>query len=213
MRRISLDSIKKHPGVYAKFVSTMLYTYYYTDSTCDADFLSLLETRATAIYLQNLFSPEKLVFNNVALPIKYSDVVPELVSQYPPLYELPIKRISGRGADSRIIFNPARPYDAYHVLYLIRHKLFVNRVWSFGFFIIFIISFLRLLVSRVRHEGAFIVFLIASGAFGASLTVCLVEFPVFRYSYPTEFVYYLAFALAPLMAGPDSNPRETPPEN
>ncbi|HMD61293.1 MAG TPA: hypothetical protein VKG78_07660, partial [Opitutaceae bacterium] len=83
------------------------------------------------------------------------------------------------------------------------HGMIFQRVfWSFAYFAMLAASAMRLARSRGRHLGAFILFVIALVPLGASLVVCLVEEATDRYSYPTQFAYYLLVALAPLLWGP-----------
>jgi len=77
--------------------------------------------------------------------------------------------------------------------------VFQRAFWSWAYFAIFALSAVRLARSRGRHLGAFLLCVLALMPLGASLVVCLVEEAADRYSYPTQFIYYLSAALLPLL--------------
>jgi len=58
---------------------------------------------------------------------------------------------------------------------------------------------MKLVRSRGRHLGAFILTVLTLMALGSAAVVCLVETACDRYSYPTQFIYYLSVALLPLL--------------
>jgi hypothetical protein len=60
----------------------------------------------------------------------------------------------------------------------------------------------RLIRSHGRHAGAFLLLVLTLIPVGSSLVVCLTEIAADRYSYPTQFLYYLSVALASLAWGP-----------
>jgi hypothetical protein len=53
--------------------------------------------------------------------------------------------------------------------------------------------------------GVFILFILTVSVIGSALTVSLVEISLERYAYPTQFIYYLSVALAPLLWLKDEN--------
>jgi hypothetical protein len=80
--------------------------------------------------------------------------------------------------------------------------IFQRSAWAAACLIIFAASAAQLIRHRGRHEGAFLLFALTLFPIGASLVVCLVEVASDRYSFPTQFVYYLAAALSPILAAP-----------
>ena len=78
--------------------------------------------------------------------------------------------------------------------------LFQQTAWSWACGCVLLASAVRLLACRGRDEGAFILLALTLMPLGASLVVCLVETATDRYSYPTQFIYYLSVALLPLLA-------------
>jgi len=80
-----------------------------------------------------------------------------------------------------------------------QEELWHRRIWLLGFAGAFIASIIQLLRWRWRHNGAFLLFTVTSMAIGACLVTCLVQKAMDRYSYPTEFIYYLAIVLIPLL--------------
>jgi hypothetical protein len=77
--------------------------------------------------------------------------------------------------------------------------IFQNILWSWAYFAVMALSLAQLVRHRGRHLGAFLLFVLTLVPLGASLVVCLIEVAMDRYSYPTQFVCYLAVALSPLL--------------
>lgn len=77
--------------------------------------------------------------------------------------------------------------------------IFQTTLWSWAYFAMLGLSIVQLARCRGRRPGPFLVCALALIPVGASLVVCLVETATDRYSYPTQFVYYLSVALAPLL--------------
>jgi len=77
--------------------------------------------------------------------------------------------------------------------------VFQNVAWAWAYFAITALSLVQLVRSRGRHPGAFLLVVLTLVPLGASLVVCLVEEALDRYSYPTQFVYYMSVALCPLL--------------
>jgi hypothetical protein len=93
--------------------------------------------------------------------------------------------------------------------------LFETVIWSWAYFAVMALSLAQLVRFRGRHLGAFLLLALTLIPLGAGLVVCLVEVALDRYSYPTQFIYYLSVALCPLLgcaALSDLRPaRRTPP--
>ncbi len=77
--------------------------------------------------------------------------------------------------------------------------VFQRVVWSWACGAMLLASAVQLARHRGRHLGALILLVLTLMPLGAGLVVCLVETALDRYSYATQFIYYLAVALAPLL--------------
>jgi hypothetical protein len=80
-----------------------------------------------------------------------------------------------------------------------RDQMFGSALWVYAFFLVLFMALVRLAASGGRHLGAFVVSVIGISVVCAGLLVCLVEYGGQRYSYPTEFIYFVTVALAPLL--------------
>jgi len=179
MRRAALVAIRRHPDRYAKFVSSMLYLYYAKNIRYEIDFRYFLQDRAKSLYVDRPYAD--------GIGRAYADVGP------PPAVTIV------READDAAVGLQSTPARRLYLVFVWLHKVvFARAVWSVLFFAVFLSSTLMLVKTRGRHAGAFFVFALTASAFGASLVVCLVEYASFRYSYPTEWTYYLSTALFPL---------------
>ena len=78
-------------------------------------------------------------------------------------------------------------------------RFFMSPGWVWGYLVVLALSLAQLLRSRGRHLGAFLLFILTLVALGAGLVVSLVEIALNRYSCPTQFVFYLTVAVAPLL--------------
>jgi hypothetical protein len=182
IRKISLDSIKKHPYIYLKFVVTMLRNYYTMPR--EDHFTDYLYNRIKLIYLDHNFSAQKGVEEMVKIGKEFADSPPpknvilkENVDPKSPLSD-----------QIRLIQTPL--LHAYSVTYYLKRLLFTSQLWIIGFFIVMVASFAKLVASLFRDNAAFVMFLLTISNFGASLVVSLVEYSQPRYSYPMEWVYY-----------------------
>jgi hypothetical protein len=84
----------------------------------------------------------------------------------------------------------------------VQGALFQRTLWSWALFCMLALSAVKLARSRGRDVGSFLLLALTLIPVGSSLVVCLVEVAADRYSYPTQFIYYLCVALAPLLWGP-----------
>jgi len=73
---------------------------------------------------------------------------------------------------------------------------------------VLVLSAVRLVRSRCRDSSVFLLFVLALIPLGASLVASLVVISADRYSYPTQFIYYLCVALTPLLFGGTSGTAE-----
>ena len=73
------------------------------------------------------------------------------------------------------------------------------KFWTVIYFIIFAISFVRVLQTRFRHWGSFITFTTCASLLGAGMVIALTTTMVNRYPSPTRFIEVLSLALVPLL--------------
>lgn len=182
IRKISIDSIKKHPNIYLKFVVTMLRNYYTMPD--EGHFSGYLYNRIKVIYLDHHFSARRGIEVMVKMGKEFADSPPpKNVTIYDNIDpKSPLTDQIG------LIETPLS--HAYNVTYYFKRLLFTSQIWIIGFILVMIASFTKLAASRFRDTSAFLVFILTISNFGASLVVSLVEYSQPRYSYPMEWVYY-----------------------
>ena len=182
IRKISLDSIKKHPYIYLKFVVTMLRNYYTMPG--EEHFAGYLYNRIKVIYLDHHFSARRGIEVMVKMGKEFADgPLPKNVIINNNIYaESPLQD------PIALIKTPL--LHVYGLTYYLKRLLFTSQLWIVGFIIVMIASFVKLVASRFRDTAAFVIFILTISNFGASLVVSLVEYSQPRYSYPMEWVYY-----------------------
>ena len=182
IRKISLDSIKKHPYIYLKFVVTMLRNYYTMPR--EGHFSAYLLNRIKVIYIDHHFSSRRGIEVMVKMGKEFAD-------SPPPKTVIINENIDPQSPLSKQVSLVDTPLlHAYNLTYYVRSLLFTSHIWIIGFFVVMASSFVKLVISRFRDNVAFIMFILTISNFGASLVVSLVEYSQPRYSYPMEWVYY-----------------------
>lgn len=189
VKTLIVTTIKKHPNLYAKFVWTNLYFFYKTLEWGKIDFYAVLKNRTTYLYTGEHAGKHDNLYHNPDLNGKVS-------KEYYNKYTLDFASVD----HDMVITLTDTPLKRLHsTLQPIQGVLFHQSFWIITFFIVFGMSTLQLLVTKGTHFGAFILFVMTIIVIGASLITCLSEVALERYAYPTQFIYYLSVALAPLL--------------
>ena len=183
IREVSLLAIRKHPTFYAKFVWTNFVCFFFRNTRDRFEFYSELKERIRDQFITG--KPE------------YLEIPPDIGRVFLPLP--PAVQIVAAGGGREVVL--ARHYlTRPHIVWQAKQwKYFLNSFWVWGYFVILTMSGLQLLRSRGRHLGAFLLFALSLVALGAGLVVALLESAIDRYTCPTQFVFYLAVVLAPLL--------------
>ncbi len=77
--------------------------------------------------------------------------------------------------------------------------LFKNIVWVILFFAAFFISFYKLIKSKFSDSNSFLVFIFCLINISSALLFTLISMALPRYTFTTEFTYYIVISLLPLM--------------
>jgi len=182
IRKISFDSIKKHPYIYFKFVVTMLRNYYTMPG--EGHFSAYLLNRIKLIYIDHHFSARRGIEVMVKMGKEFAD-------SPPPKTVIINENIDPQSELSKRVALVETPLlHAYNITCYLKRLLFTSQIWIFGFFVVMVTSFVKLVASRFRDNAAFIMFILTISNLGASLVVSLVEYSQPRYSYPMEWIYY-----------------------
>ena len=162
-----------------------MYYYYFVTIESRFDFYGNIVARSNLLYQQKRYFP-------VWYAGEYAYVGKEYTDASPP------SGIFVSPGDGVTLSNTR--LKSLHSLFEKWHQaIFHTWKWSIVCLLIFICSLVKLIQSKGKHEGAFLLFVLAASVFGSSLVVCLVEIALERYSYPTQFIYYLSVALVPLL--------------
>ncbi len=181
LRRVCLLAIRRHPALYLKFILANLINFF-DGISYKFDFYSIIAARAA----QHFASADR----------GYDPVIAKEYSSA----RLPatIQRLNS--ADHAQLILSSTFFQRMHVDWEFWHQqFFQRRLWVWGYFIVLFISLFQLLRYRGNHFGAFFLCVLALIVLGASGVTCLVEESMDRYSYPTQFIYYLSVALCPLL--------------
>jgi hypothetical protein len=192
MRAVSLIAIRRHPVLYAKFVWVGLVEYYRgVGYKFDIESSIAFRNRGNPLYGKSGSHPDETAARLAAVPGGAAPVS-GLVSE---------EDASGQ---ERLVRRLQHLWQSLHAV------IFQNTAWVFVYFAVFALSAVRLLRSRGLDKSAFLVFALTLIPLGASLITSLVVISADRYSYPTQFIYYLCLALTPLLFGriPEAGERD-----
>ena len=181
VRDTSMIAIRRHPDLYAKFVWVNLVEFF-TDIGYKYDFDASREYRASGP------NPNDIRASDLA-----PEGVPPVTRTTPASPERGTGSPANQSGPERTLLGLRHAWQTFHGI------LFQNVIWTWGFLLVSVLGLGQLVRHRGRHLGAFLLVLLALIPIGASLVVCLSEVALDRYSYPTQFVYYLSVALCPLL--------------
>lgn len=185
IKRVTLDSLKKNPGGFARLVFTMLYDWYWQHP--------------------EEFSAYSII-ENMILRLKTNSVTQDyplvMVQEYGDPTKIPEQAlIIQESGEIEINLTPTPNYMIFRGINRLLKTVFWGKIFTIVYFGVLIASATFLIVKRGRHLGAFFLFVLTMTNFGAALLVSISEYALWRYSYPVQFVYTLSLALLPLLFG------------
>ncbi len=190
LRKISIDSIRKNPRIYTKFVASMAYMYYVDNIRWRADFVNYLNGRSLML----------LTGDGIAEQQRHP-ITGEMLSRYfspsPSLRFMPADQCVSGGAP---MIEPTLARRVYRAVQRARDLAFSRTVFVMLAAVSLLLSLWRLITTRGRHDVAFAALVLGLGVIGSGMVVSLVEYAGHRYSYPTEFGVFVAAALLPWVA-------------
>ncbi len=182
IRQVSLAAIKKHPIFYIKYVWTNLSSFF-GNIDYHYEFYAQLASRAK----------EEFVEHSTAYTI-----IPSEDTHTEPTLPSAIHLVES-GSDTVIAFDPTFLGRLHVAWERIHWEIFLCTFWIWAYLFIFAASVIKLFSAKGHHLGAFVLVMLSLVMLGASLVVALVEIAMNRYSYPTQFVFYLMVAVWPLL--------------
>lgn len=208
-------AIKKNPVTYLKYVYTNLFFYFFHNMK-DPDFYRELQKRYWTSLNRKSFYQEYLP-NSISLRMYYKkDYVETLSDDFLKsfLKELWQPRTLskfkiGNVEEKEVHIEPTFLQGVHKIYKKIYNVLFRNIIWTFIFLFALVFSFYKLVKSRFRHKGSLIMFTLTLAALLHGLIICMFSFAISRYSYTTEFAFYLSLFLLPIIFLPGSLTQST----
>jgi hypothetical protein len=183
MRAVALIAIRRHPVLYAKFVWVGLVEYFEgVGYKFDIESSIAYRERGNPLDLISGLHPDETAARLAAVSNGAASAATSLGSGAPPAQERFLRGLQ-------------------HLWQRLHGAIFQNMAWFYGYLIVFTLSAARLVRTRCRNRSVFLLFVLTLIPLGASLNVALVVISSDRYSYPTQFIYYLCVALTPLLFG------------
>jgi hypothetical protein len=183
MRAASLIAIRRHPVLYAKFVWVGLVEYFRgVGYKFDIESSIAYRKRGNPLSEMGGTHPDETAARLVA---SSNESAPATV-------------LTGNEAASgqeRFVKGLQHQWQRLHGV------IFQNIAWSYIYFIVLALSAVQFMRSKAGDKDVFLMFVLTLIPLGASLIVSLVVISADRYSYPTQFLYYLCVVLTPLLFG------------
>jgi hypothetical protein len=170
----------------------MLYQYFRPWQ--EDDFRWNIINRSRALFVERLYSGDK--GNPVA-----TRMAKELAEGAPPATVIitnPDPAVPLEMGD-RILLTPTTGWRLYELTLLLRRTVFSSWMWPALAMGVLVLSTVVLIGSHGRNVAVFGAWITTISMVGASLVVSLVEYSQPRYSYPMEWVYYVAPLLLALV--------------
>lgn len=195
LKKISIDAIKKQPEMYVKFVTTNFYHYivYGNLEEHQLFYLSEVERRYQNLFIKR--RPQKEQHFSFAVPSQ----IPEALKEYAYKEFYSPQDAAGfeeRHADMKQNF-VFKLYDLYTTK--INRVFLRNWFWPIALVFFFLFTGWCLVFSRFSDKEALLIFSICSINICSAMLVSLVEVSFYHYTYMTEFTYYLAVLLSPIL--------------
>jgi hypothetical protein len=195
VKKVAVNAIKKCPDCYAKFVLTSFYNYVITGNLEEHQLFYYSEPKRR---YENIYIKKKPTGN-----LLFSTYVPDLIPvelkkyTYKEFYDAtdPV----GFQARNDALMNSLsfKLFDLYTLKF---NRIFLRGwFWPVLLILLFIFSGIKLLKSGLRDLDALLIFSVCCLNFCSAAVVSLVEPSFYHYTYMTEFTYYLAAALSPLL--------------
>jgi|HubBroStandDraft_1064217.scaffolds.fasta_scaffold36844_3 hypothetical protein len=183
MKAVSLIAIRRHPILYAKFVWVGLVEFFEgVGYKFDVESSIAYRKRGNPLYGMSGSHPDETAARLAAVP---KGTAPGAAPD----------GMEPQSTQERLLRGLQHLWQRLHA------AIFQNTAWSFAYLVVLALSAFRLARSRGRDKGVFLLFVLTLMPLGASLIVSLVVISADRYSYPTQFIYYLCVALTPLLFG------------
>lgn len=209
MREVSIDAIKKNPRSYFKFVMSN-FIFFFNNQRITMNYYEQLAGIYKRSILEEKFTKEltsgrwRMISSDRSDNEKVAALFGDLTAEQK---EVNTVFVNEQGS---VEFQDSMYKSIYELTEKIYNIVFRNIFWVLLYFVVFIMSIIKLYKSRFRSVEALIPFLLCMTFLYKAVLVSLVEVSLSRYSYTVEFVYYfsLPFLLIMLTNSKKNNPEE-----
>jgi hypothetical protein len=192
-RKMAALAIQASPMSYVKLFAANTYAWF----TNIKHHMASPYAEMCDIFLRLYGERSNNVFQDTSLPV--------YVRAYYQALPLPNFRIRD---DDTVIVTPSALQKLHLVLMSAMNPLFFSMLWVWAFLAIALTSSIQWIRTGFGNERFFLLAFITTIPIGAAALVSLGAVSLIRYSYPTQFVYYLSVALLPLLLGAERNAGE-----
>ena len=193
LRTVSLDAIKKHPGIYGKWFITMI-THYFRSFNPDL--------RYTYPFLQN----HNKCFTARIRRYFYDDANKQGRFMYYYTPKLTVRetqnKLEALRNNNLCVFN--QKFSKFH------NTIFQSLIWVYIYVFVLLFAAIKFFTSKLRDTDSFVVLLILLLPLASGISYAVVHGTFIRYSYPLSFAYYLAPVFLPLLLPQGLFKRYTP---
>jgi hypothetical protein len=195
IRQVAFVAIRRHPDLYAKFVWVSMVEFFRgVGYKFDIETSLAYRRRGNPLSGMTGTHPDEAAARLSAAPTRGSTDANSMADR-------------GNMGLERVVKGLQRSWQHIH------GALFQTTAWAWAYFIMLFLSLIQLVRFHGRHAGAFLLLALTLIPLGACIVVCLVQNATDRYSYPTQFIYYLSVALMPLLWLQPSAERQTAPND
>ncbi len=191
IRKISIDAIRKHPDVYAKFIFVSFWQSF-RNLSIRINFYDQLKTE----YESTIYG-KKYIKELEEKKWRPTSTFKALKEEVKSFYLHAIKdeqdaEYTIKAGEDKIELVPTALKSIYELYEKVYNLIFRNVMWEILFFLTFIVSSYRLVESKLSDIDSVLFFLLGTMVITNILLVSSVDIAAVRFTYTTEFVMFLS---------------------
>jgi hypothetical protein len=193
-------AISNDPQAYAKFILTNLRCWFFKSMNSEQDCDVYMTLRATYRWLY--IDPRVKEPTEHYSRRELYDAISHVLYEYDQLPYLPYYYLVSGGSATDVRLITTNIQRLHLALLEVNRLVFRNQLWVYAFLAVFVFSCVQWIRSRFRSERYFVLVFCTTIPVGAALVASMGCHSTIRYSFCTEFIYYLSVALVPILHGP-----------
>ncbi len=209
LRQVSIDAIKRHPDVYAKFFLSNFY-YFFTNIGRSIDYSNELEKKFEQVYVDSIYV--KQLESGKWSQISESE---EYIGKVRAIY---VQKLAERNSLEGFIVDQNNNANLRNTFLIGLYKIwesfyeiiFRNLLWLIAFGIMLFMCIRLLIRTRFTDKDAFIAFAFSLIFIFKALLVSIVESSLERYSYTVDFVIYMSLPFILILFAKSKEIKNTP---